>query len=405
MEKTNRSEEASLNILFFGNTNNYPFLLCQEFRELGHNAKIIINESDALHRPESLIGPLDADVHDWIIDCSSFSIEEYILESPRIANIFHSYSCNCDVAILNNFGPSYYKYLNCPHISFLTGSDLTSLASFKSVSKRFISTDPSYRRSLACRFYEESLYKSVIRQREGILMSMAVSYASRGLDPEGDSLLDLIGVVDSDRLFLNLYPLQPYKYKFNKESRQLKIIAGSRIVFSDNTNQESAIDIKGSDILIRGFAQFIQQGGKGVLSLPLKGPDINRARALSETLNISNCINWYDTVPLSNLSEFFAEFDIVCDQFSTSFPGMTTMLALSMGIPVMGDFRKKLHSLNYPGLDVSTPHQISSALLSIYSDKDILLQLSQDSYEFSQSYLSPRFAIKTLLDIINTSKS
>ena len=386
-------------IFVFGNTNNYPYILCKAFQELGHETLLLLPKADLLHRPASIIGPELEAKQDWIVDVSHLVSEEDAgCNSIKLHQLVNKYASCCDFAILNDYGPSIYEFLDIPHFSFLTGSDLTSLASFDYPSQRCKELDIAFRRSSFGRLYEKNLYDCVVKQREGLRMSRAISYASSGILPQSDKLLEEIGVPDSDRIFLNFYPQTTRQSSWSpSKDSSLRILCGSRITFSTNKSFGTPIDIKGTDILITGFSNYLLQGGQGKLILPNKGPDVELAKELIDSLQIVDSIEWYDQMRLSSFHEFCFEADIVCDQFYTSFPGMVSMHCAVNGIPLMSNFRYDYHPLRYPGLHVESSSDITKALLAVHSNKGVLREISKNLVDFASSSLSPITAAKQIL--------
>ena len=182
-----------MRIACFGNTNNYPFLLARGLRELGHNALLIVNQKQALHRPENLDPSLDGNYPGWIHDYSDVSNDHFIGPTPMIIPVLRLLE-NSDAVILNHVGPSLLAYFDRPAIAFLTGSDLDYLARFETVSTLGRKWDDKFRASNAARLFRELWTGFVSRQRNGILRCRAVNFFPQGMLPDCDRLLDDIGV-------------------------------------------------------------------------------------------------------------------------------------------------------------------------------------------------------------------
>src|SRR5688572_33380312 len=122
-----------LSIAIFGNTNNYPLLLAQGLRSLGHNVRLVINRKELLHRPEGRYPDWAGVYPDWIFDCSNITDEDMIYEAPCVDQAIHHLTFDADLVILNDVGPALAGYLRRPYVALLTGSDLAYYASFDSL--------------------------------------------------------------------------------------------------------------------------------------------------------------------------------------------------------------------------------------------------------------------------------
>ncbi len=399
--------KPSLTIAIFGNTNNYPLLLAQGLKSLGHKVRLIINRKDLLHRPEARFREWENAYPDWIFDCSEIADDDIAFKTPAIDEALHHLTHKVDLAILNDSGLAFSAFLHSPHIALLTGSDLAYYANFDLLRLRTQVWDLEFKRSLRGRRYLAQYTDFVARQRDGILASEVVCYGQRGLVPSGDRMLDEIGVQDWRRLMLylsNTIDLQPHAAPRNE---QLSILSGSRIVFKPQKNAAlSAMDFKGTDVLLKGFALFIKGGGQAILRLPRKGQDLAAAEALIQILGISDCVAWMDETNLTNFYREVIAADLVCDQFGTSFPGMVTTDAYAMGRPVMAKLRNEIFSTRFPeplpGFDASTPEQICEQLTTVNANRNLLVEMGEKSRAFAEHYLSPHSMAEQLLAKLET---
>lgn len=382
-----------LSIFIFGNTNNYLYILAEGFRALGHNVRLVINRKDLLHRPESLNPDWSNGYPEWITDCSHLTDFAFAFESYEADEMFSTMAAQADFAILNDIGPSLTSYLSCPFVSVLTGSDLTYSANFHSVEIRTAVWDQEFRKSPHAQRLNRKLIDMVARQREGLLNSRVVAYAARGLSPDGDKLLDAIGVTDAQRMMIYLSDTLRVAQQPMPNNSKLKIFCGSRVTFKQNAAQGFAsMDLKGIDILIDGFALYCSQGGTGTLHLPKKGSDISAAQMQIIKLGVESQVKWYEDMPLYQFERELISADLVCDQFGSSFPGMVTTHAYALGRPVLANFRKESMPFDLPGLDAHTPDEVCNALLYADSNRKKLVDLGLESRHFAENYLS---SIKT----------
>ena len=391
-----------LSIAIFGNTNNYPLLLAQGLRLLGHNVRLVLNRKELLHRPEASYPDWATAYPDWIVDCSNLSDEDIAYETPALDQATHQLTHNIDLVILNDVGPALAAYLQAPHVVVLTGSDLSYYANFDSLQMRTRMWNPEFKRSLQGRRYLRRMADLVARQRDGILGAEVVCYGQRGLVPSGDQLLDDIGVVDDRRLMLHFSNTIDLQAQPAPHNEKLVVLCGSRIVYRLECNPSlSAMDFKGTDVLIRGFAEYCQRGGQGELRLPQKGQDLDAARELIRELGIADRIAWLPEMPLAEFYEEMTKADLICDQFGTSFPGMVTTDAYALGRPVMANLRNEIFGQRFPepmpGFDAKTPEEIADHLITIENNREHLVEKGMKSRDYAEAYLSPESMARQLL--------
>lgn len=387
-----------LSIFIFGNTNNYPYLLAEGFRALGHNVRLVINKKELLHRPESLNPEWSTGYPEWISDYSNLTEFDFAYESYAVEEMMSHLAVQADFAVLNDIGPALASYLRCPYASVLTGSDLTYYADFRSVELRTAAWDSGFRRSAYARRLTRKFIDMVVRQRDGILMSHVVSYGARGLSPDGDVLLDTIGVTDTQRMMIHLSDVLRISQHPMPKNRELKIFCGSRVVWKQNSAQSYvAMDMKGTDVLIDGFALYCNQGGMGTLCLPRKGSDLDDAVARIAEWGIESRVTWYENMTLQQFEQELISSDLVCDQFGSSFPGMVTTHAYALGRPVMANFRREVMPFDLPGLHVVKPDDVCDALIFTEKNRSELIKLGKESRLFAERHLSPKTMAKNLL--------
>ncbi|MGC4099121.1 MAG: glycosyltransferase [Nitrospira sp.] len=392
-----------LSIAIFGNTNNYPFLMAQGLRLLGHNVRLVINRKELLHRPEARYLDWAGGYPDWVVDCSNLSDEDVAFETPAIDLAIQHLTHNVDLVILNDVGPAFASYLRTPHAVVLTGSDLAYYANFASLEMRARMWDPEFKRSPQGRRYLRRMADFVTRQRDGILGAEVVCYGQRGLVPSGDQILDEIGVRDERRLMLHFSNTIDLKAQPLTQNDKLIILCGSRVVYRPNHNPAlSAMDFKGTDVLLKGFALYCQRGGKGELRLPRKGQDLHAAVDLISELAIGDQVHWLDEMPLVRFYEEMIAADVVCDQFGSSYPGMVATDAYALGRPVMAKLRPEIFSQRFPeplpGFDAETPEKIADHLMKMEQSRVVLAEMGQKSRAYAETYLSPESMAKQLLE-------
>ena len=381
-----------MNIKIFGNTNNLLHLLALGLIEAGHEVTLYINRKDLLHRPESKYPELKSNYPEWIKDVSNINDEDFVYSN--VENLLKDINKNADLVILNDIGLSLSIGIYTSTIAFLTGSDLTYYASYDSLNSYTEVWSPDYKSSLIGRKNQLAFQNLISRQRDGILNAKLVCYATRGLIPDADVLLDSIGVDDENRMMVHMSNVIDLDCMPNPKNNELIIHSGSRVVYKKNDSSAySMIDFKGTDVLIKGFSKFINSGRLGFLRMPSKGKDVDDAKELIYSLGIEKYVNFYEECSLHDYYQFLAESDLVCDQFGTSFPGMVAVDAFAMGRPVMANFRNdfliRAFGIPFPGLNCETEDDVFKWLVKVDDDRSILVELGRKSRQYAETTLSP----------------
>lgn len=384
----------SLTIAIFGNTNNGPLLLAQGLKELGHEVRLILNRKEMLHRPESRYPDWSNAYPHWIFDCCNITDEDIAYQTPAIDQLLPLLIDGVDLAILNDTGPALAGFLKAPHVAFLTGSDLAYWADFGMLQIRSAQWDPDFKESAPGRRYLMKFTDFVARQRDGILGAKLVCYPRRGLIPSGDALLDQIGVQDKKRFMLYVSNLIDLKAKKPAKNSRLTILNGCRVIFRPDLHPElSTIDFKNTDVLLAGFAQYINAGGQAELRMVKKGQDVDAALKLVKQLGIQNQVTWLNEMTLASFYEEMVAADLICDQLGASFPGGVALDAYALGRPVLANFRNDILSQRFPeplpGFNASTPAEIADHLHSLESDHKLRIKMGQKSRAYAESYLAP----------------
>jgi glycosyltransferase involved in cell wall biosynthesis len=384
------------NVTILGNINNYPLLLAEGLRALGHEVKLVFNRPELLHRPESKYPELAGAYPPWMIDAKGCMDDAIYRLDPLVLRAALTAVDDADFVVLNDAWPSLAGYIDRPVVCLLTGSDLGYFANHRSIEQISASWDPAFKETVKARSYLQMYSRFVARQRTGILKAGLVSWPDKGLVEEGDELLAAIGVHDSRRIFMlisdtvTLSPAPP-----PDATDELRIFCGARIDYLQPADEpRNSQDLKGSDILIEGFAEYRRTGGKGRLRMVRKGHDIAHAEALIGDLGIADCVTWLKELSLQQFYDEIRNADLVCDQLGPSFPGMVTLDAYALGRPVLANFRNEIFKTRFgaplPGLDATTPAQVAAQLAEAEADSVALRELGRKSRDFAEKYLSPR---------------
>ncbi len=161
-------------------------------------------------------------------------------------------------------------------------------------------------------------------------------------------------VVDSARrLGLDNYVFVPHPIDETKYTPgpsqfrdRLGLSASDIVLFSPASHNW---DIKGSDVMLRAFAELVRQGpAKSVLVLTEWGLELDRSRALIEELGIGGRVRWIKPLPKLQLIDAYRGADIVLDQFLIGTFGAIAPEAMACGRPVIMAYDAEVNEWAFP---------------------------------------------------------
>lgn len=131
---------------------------------------------------------------------------------------------------------------------------------------------------------------------------------------------------------------------------------------------------KGNDRFLRGFARFLLERGKDTWLLAVtKGRDVGRSQELARELGVADYIRWIPQQSKAGLRDCLGASDIVADQFTYGFYGISTLEAMAVGCPVLVhlDYKglEKFGVESPPVLSVRSEDEIYDALCSLAEDR------------------------------------
>ena len=392
-----------MKIGFFGNTNNYPFMLAQALREFGHDVLIVITSQELLNRPESRYPELKQGYPDWIVDASQITEWDLITLSPSLAPVLEALS-TCAALVLNSTGPSLWPLLRRPAIALLTGSDLDHYANFATVELRSGYWDPTYRASADGQTNLNLFREFVQRQREGIRKSVAVRYFPRGFVPDGDTMLDELGVSDAKRVFLLSAELKLVTPTPPPHNNPVRIFCATRLTWKLPIEPgRSLLDYKGSDIMIRGLGLFYRQTGVRLdIQLVRKGLHVAETEQLIVEEGLVDQVTWSDEMPLTQVWAEFARCDLVIEQLGNSAIGGAGLDAMAAGRPVIGNARREKFEgyLGQPSpiCQAQTAEEVCAQLKRLVFNPAKREKLGVLGRRFVEEHCSPQRAAQTCLE-------
>lgn len=388
-----------MQIAFIGNINNAPFLLAEALREIGVNVRLLLTRAERLHHP--VLSGLTNELPDWVYDASSLGLDAFERQDSSIGAALGWVMHKADLAVLNDTGPSLHNLLPVPIVSVLTGSDLTYYAALSSGKARRASWAPGFISTPQGLMAVSEWEEMVIRQRVGIRRSLLVSYSSwRGAMPKSDALLDEIGVEPDRRIclpFIDTTRLHPSPLP---GGQPLKIFNGARLNWVEPMPDGfSDQDHKGTDVLLRGFARFLQGGGQGSLTLAEKGLHVAETRALARDLGLDPHIVWKQEMSLSDFFSEIAAAHVVCCSLGKSIPGQAGLCGMAAGRPVIADFQHYAphYPEPWPACDARSEDQVAEHLWTLYRRPESRAEIGKKAERFAQKHLSPAGAARTFM--------
>lgn len=435
--------EKKLKIGFAGNTNNYPFTLALAFARLGYDIKFLVNSQERLHRPENRYAANDyKDIN--ILDVSPLELEyTHGPEKDKLRQVSDFFN-DRDVMVLNSHFISMWSLNKIPHIALLTGSDLDYLASEKYVAEfkqKYISERAGYEpdslsyklllfvasflpsdfpdnkvlysRNRLLKFIGNAqLYNYVQRKRnnqaEGISKSAFILYFPEGLIKSGDATLKQIGAGNTRRVFNLMTDTTEIPYS------PLKLHNGAVRIFNVarfNWNPATApsffteLDFKGNNKMLEGIALFAKKHPAAKLQLVLvrKGANLSETYKLAEQLGLDKVINWVDELTQKEVLEEFEKSDIVFDQLGTSLVAMGGLDALSVGRPLIANWRPEFfeqYAGKWPVCQATTPEQVCEWLELLVLEPQKRIEVGEQSRKFVEEKLSSEAFAKRILNAL-----
>ena len=392
-----------MKIGFFGNTNNYPFMLAQALRELDHDVLFVITSQELLNRPESRYPKFNNGYPDWVVDAAQITEWDLITLSPSLAPVLDMLSA-CDSLILNFTGPSLWPLLRRPAVALLTGSDLEHYANFATVEVRSATWDPAYKASAEGQMNLNLLREFIKRQREGIREAIAVRYMPRGLVPAADAMLDELGVSDEKRVFLPSAELELVTPVPAPQNNPVRVFCATRLTWKLPIEPgRSLLDYKGSDIMIRGLGLFYRQTGVPLdIQLVRKGLHVAETEQLIAEEGLTDQVTWSDEMSLTEVWAEFARCDIVIEQLADSAIGGAGLDAMAAGRPVIGNARREMFE-NYfgqpsPICQAQTANEVCAQLKRLVFSPTKREKMGMLGRRFVEENCSPRRAVQTCLE-------
>lgn len=309
-----------MKVSLYGNVLNLSFLLGLFLRRKGHDARVFIGEGgfeqfkpewECVDSHESAALPLtrvNVDV-------------KRLLLGGRAERRLRAELAEADV--VQTFGEDVVWSAGCgvPDTVLSVGDDLDIL--------------PFRRDTLRIGVYAAVLRRAQ-RRCAAVCYTMPPQESScRALGLERARFLPCAIPIDSDRLT----PLTRAERAAARD--RLGIAQDSLVVFQPSRQEWTCPEFpgsnhKGNDRLFRAFARLVRSSRRDAVLLAVtKGSDVAASQALAADLGLEGQIRWIPPQNKRGLRECFGASDLVADQFTYGFYGISCLEAMSVGCPVL----------------------------------------------------------------------
>lgn len=407
-----------MRIGFYGNTNNYPFMIARVLRRMGHDVVFLVDRREPLNRPEARYDDIPSPYPDWIVDVSPLDLHVPIHPPPEQRARAVDLLRGCDAVFLNMMGPSLWPEIRRPTAILLTGADLEDYADYGFVIrylravKKGIPWYPAgcFRDSLAETVRDgRFMARLVAAQRAGIRSGAVVSYFAPGMVPRGDAMLRRIGVRDARRIFLIMTDPEAVTFSPPPDNLPVRIFNVARLTWKRTPGEmrlggaSSALDFKGSDIMVRGIGMFHRKTGIALdIRLVRKGRHVEETSRLLEEEGIAPQVTWAVEMTQKEVLEEYRRADIVFDQLGNGMISMGCLDAMAAGRPVIANGRpeivKQLVGAPAPVCQATTPEEVCGSLERLVPSREERARVGLASRRYVEEHFSSEHAARLCLN-------
>ncbi len=379
-----------MKIGFLGNTNNYPFIIASQMREMGCEVVLYIDApaNDTLHRPEHHASNIKYPYPEWIKE--NFSLRNAAF--THFPNIFLRKLLRelntCDAVILNDYGHRFKNFIkpSVLSISMFSGGDLEIMADYDNVRKMKmvnpkLSGVPDFIKKAYAVF-------SVNQLRKGISKASLISYFPKGMIPNGEKFLSEIFRGKSFSRFNHFHIItEGFNYVAPPENKIFRIFSFTRFMWKTPFPPGRTIyENKGNDIMLRGIALFLKTYDKRLdIHFVEKGLHLQESKNLIDELGFADMVTWHKEMPFKDLKYHISKADIVFEQMGKHFVS-GGLYAMLMGRPLIANARPEIFEplLNEPTpiCHALTEEDICNWLHKLTSDTELLYSIGKRSREY-----------------------
>ncbi len=395
-----------MKIGFYGNANNYPFMLARAVQRLGHEVVFLIASRERLNRPENLYGEITLPYPPWIIDVSHRFRWHCLVPGLGRHKVLEQLNA-CDAVILNEEGPALAPQLRVPYAVLLTGSDVEVFANpaLAASLRPQAFKRPVWARDLSRRILPVSLIlRQLIRpQRAGIKGASTVAFLPEGLVPNADRLLKEIGVTPEQRIGVQFTDCGLAPYTPPALNATVRIFSATRLTWlAEPGTGLTPLDLKGSDIMLRGLGEFWRKTRQPLdIHLVKKGRHVAQTMELAAQLELTDQITWHEEMNQREVLVQFRAADIVFEQLGQSAVGMAGLDAMSTGRPLIANGRPEifepLTGQSSPIRQARTAEAVCAQLTELVFSSPKRLKVGLASRGYVEAHFSAESAARRLV--------
>jgi hypothetical protein len=383
--------EVIVRIIFIGTTNAMPMAYARMFKEQGFNVTYVVDVPlhNTLSRPECHYEDISYPYPAWI---KEVTLNHHSLRTifPKIgfrkilkeASGFDVYFL-CDWYIsLAPYLPESSSVIILPH-----GADVDVWCNFNKAGD--ISRSGSFSRFW---YFKLLLARKIIKNmRRGLSRSNVITYYPKGLNSDGDSILEEF---KSDRRAIvrrydvNLSSFLKRDVLFRESVGALRLCSAVRFDFVPIPGVDNKY-LKGNDLIIKGIGRFYREVSKNIsVTFFSKGRDVDFARKLCMDEGIDDVVIWHDPVPFQELLEIMQGADICFDQVGGHWVGAVGVYSMLLGKPLIANYRPDVLDSYFLGdnpiSQAATVDEVFEQLVQL-SDGEARRVKSKKLYDFAIS--------------------
>ena len=363
--------------------------------------------SEPRHRPECHNTDVPYPYPDWIREIEPLNLKQIVLHPWTLRSVLRTLDA-CDGVVLNGLALSVGTLIRRPIIGLLTGSDLDVYANPRLVDT--LAAGPHRLDWLpGNRLLKRMLFIRLMRlQRAGIARCCLVDYTIPGVLPDGDALLDEIGIDRKRRTSFMITDVEHLPSPRARNDGVFRIFCATRLQWKRPAagSKVSPLDLKGTDAMLEGLRMFITRSDRPVqLRLISFGADVEAAERYVEKLGLSPFVNWCPQLTQVEFLDEMAQADVALENFGRDgCIGMAGRDAIAMGIPVIAsgksDVFERMLGEPLPIYEAQTPDEICARLKEIVDDPASFAQHSSRARTFAARWFSARRAAERCVAVL-----
>ena len=222
--------------------------------------------------------------------------------------------------------------------------------------------------------------------------------------PEGDRLLDGIGVPDSRRVMLLMTEPDRIAYTPPPNNARIRTFCAARMNWKRPIPPGFAeLDYKGTDVMIRGIGLFLREHATRLdVRLVRKGLHVAQAAELVREEGFADQVTWLDEMSQQAVLEEFRKADILFDQLDRSVVAMAGLDGMATGRPLIADGRPEAMEAetgaDSPICQARTPQEVAAQLRRLALDAAERQRVGVASRRYVEAHLSADIAARRLLE-------